>query len=174
MIPTGIIDNSRIFVCNPKRGFSSRVSGKKVAISVNAWEKSFSPRLNSSKQRSESSTRCCFWSGVSKRDTYFKNNLRSTKDSCKIVNTVPSDTFKVSATSSNFNLRSPKTILWSFVMFSGTTADFGRRERPVSLMFVRRRLNSAYQSMIVDFPGAETPSGPPSSNVFHCNKVLAT
>ena len=46
------------------------------------------------------------------------------KGSCKIVNTLPSDIFKVSAISPNFNLRSLKTILWSFVMFSGTTADF--------------------------------------------------
>ena len=44
-------------------------------------------RLNSSKQRFESSTHCCFWSGVSKRGTHFENNLRIPKDSCKIVNT---------------------------------------------------------------------------------------
>ena len=80
--------------------------------------KSFLPRLNSFKQRSESLTRCCFWSGVSKRGTHFGNNLRIPKDSCKIVNTLPSDIFEVSAISCNFNLRSPKTILWNFVNFS--------------------------------------------------------
>ena len=90
------------------------------------------------------STCCCFWSGVSKRGTYFENNLRIPKDSCKIVITLPSDIFMVSAISRNFNLRSPKTILWTFVMFSGTTADFGLPERSASSVFVRPRLNSAY------------------------------
>ena len=33
------------------------------------------------------------------------------KDSCKIVNTLPSDIFEVSAISRKFNLRSPKTNL---------------------------------------------------------------
>ena len=42
--------------------------------------KSILPRLNSSRQRSESSTRCCLWSGVSKRGTHFENNLRIPKD----------------------------------------------------------------------------------------------
>ena len=86
------------------------------------------PRLNSSKQRSKSSTRYCFWSDVSKRGTNFENNLRITKDSCKIINILPSDIFKMSAISRNFDLRSPKTIMWTFVMFSGTTAGFGRPE----------------------------------------------
>ena len=115
------------------------------------------PRLKSSKQRFESLTCCCFWSGVSKRGTHFEINLRIPKDSFKIVNTLPSDIFKVSAISRNFNLQSPKTILWAFVMFFGTIADFGRPERSAPSAFVRPRLNSAYQSMIVDFPGAESP-----------------
>ena len=119
--------------------------------------KCFLPRLNRSKRRSESSTRCYFWSGVSKRGTHFENTLRIPKDSCKIVNTLSSDIFKVSAISRNFNLRSPKSILWTFVMFSGTTADFSRPELSRSSVFVRSRLNSAYQSMIVDFPAAQSP-----------------
>ena len=41
-------------------------------------------------------------------------------------------------------------------MFSGTTAGFGRPERLASSVFVRQRLNSVYQSMIIDFPGAES------------------
>ena len=69
-----------------------------------------------------------FLSGVSKRGTHFENNLRISKDSCEIVNTLPSDIFEVSAISRNFNLRLPKTSLWTFVTFSGTTADFGRPE----------------------------------------------
>ena len=104
--------------------------------------------LNQSKQRSESSTCCCFWSGVSKRGVHLENNLRIPKDSCKIVNTLPFYNFKMSAISRILNLRSPKTILWTFVMFRGTTADFGRPERSASSVFVRPRLNSAYQSMI--------------------------
>ena len=86
------------------------------------------------------------WTGVSKRGTHFENNLRIPKDSYKIVNTQLSDIFKVSAISRNFNLRSPKTILWTFVIFSGTTADFGRPERSTSSVFVQPRLNSVYQS----------------------------
>ena len=39
--------------------------------------------------------------GVSKRGTHFENNLRIPKDSCEIVNTLPSDIFKVSAISRN-------------------------------------------------------------------------
>ena len=42
-------------------------------------------------------------------------------------------------------------------MFSGTSADFGRTERSASTVFVRTRLNSVYQSIIVNFPGAESP-----------------
>ena len=55
--------------------------------------------------------------------------------------TLPSDIFKVSAISRNFNLRSSKTILWTFVMIYGTTADFGRPERSASSVFVQPRLN---------------------------------
>ena len=119
--------------------------------------KSFLPRMNSFKQRSESSTRCYFWLGVSKRGIYFENSLRIPKDSFEIENTLPFDIFKVSAISSNFHLRSPKTILWTFVMFSGTTADFGRPEPSASSVFIRPRSNSAHQLMIVDFSGAESP-----------------
>ena len=68
------------------------------------------PRLKISKQRSESSMRCCFWLDMSQRGSHFENNLRIPKDSCKIVNTLPSDIFKVSAISRNFNLRPLKTI----------------------------------------------------------------
>ena len=81
---------------------------------------------------------------MSKRGIYFKNNLRIRKDSRKIIKQLPSDIFKVSAISLNFNLRSPKTILWTFVMFSGTTADFARPERLGLSVLVRPRLNSAY------------------------------
>ena len=115
------------------------------------------PRLNGSKQRSEFLTCCCLWSGVGKRGTHFEKNLRIPKDSCKIVNTLPSDIFKVSAILRNFNLRSPKTISWTFVMFSGTTADFWRPERKAPWVFVQPRLNSPYPLMIVDFPPAEFP-----------------
>ena len=127
--------------------------------SIVTWRrrKSFLPRLNSSKQRSESLKRRCFWSDVNKRGTHFEKNLRIPNDSWKIVKTLPSDIFKVSAISRHFNLRSPKTILWTFVMFSGTTVDVGRPERSASSVFVRPRLNSAYQSMIVDFRGAQSP-----------------
>ena len=60
------------------------------------------------------------------------------------------------AISRNFNWRSLKTILWTFVTFSGIIADLGRPERSTSSVFVRPRLNSAYQSMIVDLPCVES------------------
>ena len=70
-------------------------------------------RWNSRKQRSESSTRC-FWSTVTKRDTHFEHSFLSDKCSCKMVNTLPSDTFNSPAISRNFKLQSTKTSLWSF------------------------------------------------------------
>ena len=94
---------------------------------------------------------CCFWLGMSKRGTHIEKNLRIPKDLCKIVNALPSNIFEVSAISRNFNSQLPKTILWTFVMFSGTTANFGQPERSESSLLVRARLNSAYQSMILDF-----------------------
>ena len=67
-------------------------------------------RWNSCKQRSVSSTRCCFWSTVSKLGTHFFID----KCSCKTMNTLPSDIFNSSAILHNFNWRSAKTSLWSF------------------------------------------------------------
>ena len=79
-----------------------------------------------------------------------------------------------SAISRNMNLWSAKTILWTFVMFSGTTADFGWLERSASSAFVPLRLNSTYQSMIVDFPGAEFQYDffPLKSNVWSMLETL--
>ena len=93
-----------------KSTFRTQNDTDKAYSRCTADKKSLLARFNSSKYRSESSTRCCFWSGVGKRGTRFENNLRIPKDSSKIVNTLPSDIFKVSTISRNFNLRSPKTI----------------------------------------------------------------
>ena len=51
----------------------------------------------------------------------------------------------------------PKLFCGLFIMFSGTTADFERLERSALSVFVGPRLNLAYLSMIVNFPGAEFP-----------------
>ena len=59
-----------------------------------------------------------------------------------MVNTLPYDIIKVSAISSNFKLRSAKTILWSFFMFYGTSAEFEQPERSASSLFVRPSLKS--------------------------------
>ena len=85
---------------------------------------------NSCKQRSESSTRCCFWSSVRKRGTHFELNFLIEKCSCKMVNTLPSDIFNSSAISHNFNLRLAKTCLWSlffffFLCFPGQLLNLG-------------------------------------------------
>ena len=79
---------------------------------------SFLLRVNSCKQHSESSTRCCFWSTMSKRGTHFEHSFLIDKYSHKMVNTLPSDIFNFSVISRNFNLRSAETSLWiSFCVF---------------------------------------------------------
>ena len=78
---------------------------------------SFLLRWNSCKQRSESSTRCCFWSTVRKCSTHFQHSFLIDKCSSKMVNTLPSDIFNSSAISINFNLWSAKTSLWRFCIF---------------------------------------------------------
>ena len=80
---------------------------------------SFLLHWNSCKQCSKLSTRCCFWSTVSERDTHFEHSFLIDKCLCKIVNTLPSDIFISSAISRNFNLRSSKTSLWSCWCFPG-------------------------------------------------------
>ena len=96
-------------------------------------------------KHSESSTHSCFWSTVSKRSIHFEHSFLIDKFSCKMVNTLPSDIFNYTVISRNFNLRSAKTSLWSFLVFSRTTGKFGRLERSASLVSVRPRLKSAYQ-----------------------------
>ena len=73
-----------------------------------------------------------------------------------MVNTLPSDIFNSSAISRNFNLQSAKTIFWRFLVFSGTTAEFGRPERSASFVSVRPRLKLAYHLLTVVSDGAES------------------
>ena len=80
--------------------------------------------VESWKQRSESSMRCCCWLTLSKRDTHFEYSFLIDKCPCKMVNTLPSDIFTSSAISCNFNLRSSLRSFF-FLVFSGTTAEFG-------------------------------------------------
>ena len=54
-----------------------------------------------------------------------RKQLTHPKDLCEIVNMLPSDIFKVSAILRNVNVRSPKTILWTFVMFPGQLLILG-------------------------------------------------
>ena len=76
----------------------------------------------------ELSTHCCFWLTVNKSCTHFEHSSLIDNCSCKMVNTLPSDIFNSSAISCNFNLWMAKTSLWSFLVFSGTTAGFGQPE----------------------------------------------
>ena len=89
-------------------------------------KKFFLLRWNSYKQRSESSTRCCFLSTESKCCTHFENSFLIEKSSCKLVNTLPSDIFNSSAVTHNFNLQLAKTSEWSFLVFFRTTAEFAQ------------------------------------------------
>ena len=99
---------------------------------------------NSCKQCSESSMHSSFWLTVSKYSTHFEHSFLIDKCSCKMVNTLCSDIFNSSATSRNLNLRSAKTSLWSFLVFSWTTAEFGQPECSASFVSVQLHLKSAY------------------------------
>jgi len=80
-------------------------------------KKSFLFRVNSAKQLSESSMRCCFYSIVSKRSTHLEKSFFIAKYWCKIVKTLPIDNFMISAISRTF-------IFWSFIMIFRTYLMF--------------------------------------------------
>ena len=103
---------------------------------------------NSCKPCSESSTHCC-WLTVSKHGTHFEHSFLIDKCSCKMVNTLPSDILNSSAISHNFNLQLAKTSLWSFLVFSRTTAEFGWPERSAWFESVRLHLNSVYHLLTI-------------------------
>ena len=79
----------------------------------------------------------------------FGHSFLIDKCSCKMVNTLPSDTFNSSAISCNFNLWSAKTSLWSFLVFSEITAKFGWPEHSASFVSVRLHLKSAYHITLI-------------------------
>ena len=79
----------------------------------------------------------------------------SDKCSYKMVNTLPSDIFISSAISCNFNLRTAKRSLWSFLIFSRTTAEFGRPEHSASFVFVRLHLKSTCHLLTIVSDEAE-------------------
>ena len=108
----------------------------------------------SCKQCSESSS-CCFWLTVGKRGTHFVHNFLIDKCSSKMVNTLPSDIFNISAISCNFNLQSAKTGLWGFLQFSGITAEFGRPECSASFVSVQPCLKLAYHFLTIVSDGEE-------------------
>ena len=122
----------------------------------NIFIKNFLLHWNSWKQCSELSLCCCFWLTVSKCSTHFEHSFLIDKCSCKMVNTLPSDIFNSSTISRNFNLWSAKTSLWSFLVFSGTTAKFGWPERSASFVFAQPCLKSAYHLLTVVSDGAES------------------
>ena len=107
------------------------------------------------KQRSEISTHCCFWSTVSKRGTHFEHSFLIDKCSCKMVNTMPSDIFNSSAILC-FNLQLAKTNLWSFLVFSGTNAEFGQSKHLASFVFVQPHLRSVYHLLTIVSNGADS------------------
>ena len=108
--------------------FDSRVKWWIYISSIFTYlhKNSFFLHWNSDKQHSESTTHCCFWSTVNKCGTHFEHSFLIDKYSGKMVNTLPSDIFNFSIISCDFNLQSAKIILWSFLVFSETTAKFGQ------------------------------------------------
>ena len=67
----------------------------------------------------------------------------------QMVNTLPSEIFISFATSCNFNLWLTKTSLWSFLVFSGKTDEFGQPECLASFVSVRPRSKSAYHPLTI-------------------------
>ena len=106
--------------------FDSRVKWWIQVSSIVTYlrKNSFLLRWNSCKQRSESSTRCCFWSTLRKHRSHYEHSFLIDKRSCKMGNTLSFDFFNSSAISYNFNLWLAKASLWSLV-FSETSAKFG-------------------------------------------------
>ena len=72
-----------------------------------------------------------------------------------LTNVLLSDIFNSSAILWNFNLWSTKMSLWSFQVFSGTTAKFGQPEHSASFVSVRPCLKSAYHFLTIVSDGAE-------------------
>ena len=110
---------------------------------------------NSCKECSELSTHC-FWSTESKHSIYLEHSLLIDKCSYKMVNTLPSDIFNSSAISCNFSLQLAKTSLWSFLMFSRSTAKFGQPEQSASFVSVWPCLKSAYHLLAIVSDKAES------------------
>lgn len=78
------------------------------------------------------------------------------KCSRKFVNTLDLISLRSYLSQCKLTLRFIKIILWTVFIFSETTADFRRQELSETSVFERSRLNSSYQSIIVDFPDLES------------------
>ena len=111
---------------------------------------------NSCKQRSELLTCRCFGLTVSKCSTHFEHIFLIDKCTSKMMNTLPSNIFNFSAISHNFNLRSTKTSLWSFLVFSVTTDEFEWPDGSASFVSVCLHLKSAYHLLTIVSNGAES------------------
>ena len=81
--------------------------------------------------------------------THFKHSFLIDKCSCKIVNTLSSDIFNSSAITCNFYLRWAKMSLWSFLLFSWTTVEFGWPEHSASFVSVQLHLKSTYHLLTI-------------------------
>ena len=92
-----------------------------------------------------------FWTMI-----HFEHSFLIDKCSCKLVNRQPSDIFNSSAISHNFNLQSAKMSLWSFLVFSGTTSEFGWPECSASFVSLRPCLNLACHLLTVVSNEAES------------------
>ena len=118
---------------------------------------SFLLRWNICKRRSESSTRCCFWSTVSECGAHCEISFLLEKCLCKMVNALHSDIFNSSVISRNFNLRSAKTSYWRvfFVCFPGQLPNLGDLSIQ-HVLSVQSRLKSAYHLLTVVSDGVES------------------
>ena len=76
--------------------------------------------------------------------------------SCKIMNTLPSDNFNFSAISRNLIIKSVKTSLLSFLVFTATTSEFGWTLCSALFVSVRPRLKSTYHYLTNILDGDES------------------
>ena len=86
----------------------------------------------------------------------FNTAFSLTNVHAKMMNTLPSDIFNSSAISCNFNLQSVKMSLWSFLVFSRTTAELGRPKCSASFVSIQLHLKSAYHLLTIVSDGTES------------------
>lgn len=96
---------------------------------------------NFAKNSSETSSRHCFCSNVSRYDTYFAHSFLISKFSVNMRCTISFEMSVISANSQTFSRLSSSTVLWMFCTIFEVVTSFGRALQGSSLQIVRPRLS---------------------------------